>query len=175
MKRIKDLTRKFPLVKLLPRKIAHQQIPPGQISSTTSYFQQLSSERGLSHSTQVVGGGLTMALAERNEIPPVPCKYRTDCVSYRHLLKMIPYFFCYWQKKFCYWRRIFNDAWNLQLSYQSCYIQYVGESVVNVNVRLKTHRRGKSGFKIAINRFKNVCSGSKFTIQMLEKLPGNRI
>ena len=35
------------------------------------------------------------------------------------------------------------------------------------------YRCGKSGCEIAVNHLKNVCPGSKFTIQILEKLPGN--
>ena len=55
----------------------------------------------------------------------------------------------------------------------SCHIQYVGESVVNVNLRMNVHRKGKSGCEICIDHFKNVCPGSSFSIQILEKLPGN--
>ena len=55
----------------------------------------------------------------------------------------------------------------------SCGIQYVDESVRNVNLRMNANRRNKSGYRIAINYFKNVCPGSKFPIQILEKLPSN--
>ena len=51
-------------------------------------------------------------------------------------------------------------------------MQYIGESVINVNLRMNIHGRGESVSKIAISGFKNVCPGSKFTIQMLKKLPG---
>ena len=55
----------------------------------------------------------------------------------------------------------------------SCGVQYVGESVTNVNLRMNVHRKGKKGCEIAIDHFKNVCPGSKFSVQILEKLPGN--
>ena len=38
---------------------------------------------------------------------------------------------------------------------------------------MNIHGRGESASKIAISCFKNVCRGSKFTIQMLKKLPGD--
>ena len=38
---------------------------------------------------------------------------------------------------------------------------------------MNIHRRGKSVFKIATNHFKNICPGSKFTIQIFKKLLGN--
>lgn len=53
------------------------------------------------------------------------------------------------------------------------YAVYIGESVINVNLRMNIHGRGESVSKIAISGFKNACPGSKFTIQMLKKLPGN--
>ena len=37
-----------------------------------------------------------------------------------------------------------------------CGVQYVGESIVPVNLRMNIHRRGKSGCEIAIDHFKNV-------------------
>ena len=54
-----------------------------------------------------------------------------------------------------------------------CGKQYVGESVINVNLRMNINRLGNSGSEIAIKCFKNDCTCSKFTIKMFEKLPGN--
>ena len=54
-----------------------------------------------------------------------------------------------------------------------CYVQYVGESVIFVNLRMNIHRKGKSGCEVLIDHFSNVCPGSSFSIQILEKLPGN--
>ena len=54
-----------------------------------------------------------------------------------------------------------------------CNVQYVGESVISVNLRMNIHRKGKTGCEILIDHFSNVCPGSLFSIQILEKLPGN--
>ena len=43
-------------------------------------------------------------------------------------------------------------------------IQNDGESVINVNLRMDIHRSGKSGSEIAVNQFKKVCPGRRFTI-----------
>ena len=44
---------------------------------------------------------------------------------------------------------------------------------INVNLRMIINRRGNSDCETAINCFKNDCTGSKFSIEILEKLPGN--
>ena len=44
---------------------------------------------------------------------------------------------------------------------------------INVNLRMIINRRGISDCETAINCFKNDCTGTKFSIQILEKLPGN--
>ena len=38
---------------------------------------------------------------------------------------------------------------------------------------MNIHRKGKSGCEISINHYTNVCPNSSFSIQILEKLPGN--
>ena len=38
---------------------------------------------------------------------------------------------------------------------------------------MNVHRRGKSGCEISISHYKNVCPNASYTIQILEKLPGN--
>ena len=55
----------------------------------------------------------------------------------------------------------------------SCHVQYVGESARPLNQRMNIHRKGKSGCEISIDHFSNVCPGAKFSVQILEKLPGN--
>ena len=60
------------------------------------------------------------------------------------------------------------------LSSVSYDIQYVGENVRNVNLKINFHTRGKSVYETAINIKKNICPGSKLVIQMLLKLLGNR-
>ena len=59
------------------------------------------------------------------------------------------------------------------LSCTSCGVQYVGESIVPVNLRMNIHRKGKTGCEIMIDHFSNVCPGASFTIDILEKLPGD--
>ena len=54
-----------------------------------------------------------------------------------------------------------------------CDIQYVGETIIPMHSRMNIHRKGKTGCEIAINHFTNVCPGAKFSIRVLEKLPGN--
>ena len=38
---------------------------------------------------------------------------------------------------------------------------------------MNIHRKGKPGFEISINHYKNICKNISFTIQIIEKLPGN--
>ena len=59
------------------------------------------------------------------------------------------------------------------LSCKLCYVQYVGESVVPLHLRMNIHRKGKSGCEILIDHFKNCCPNASFTIRVIEVLPGN--
>ena len=54
-----------------------------------------------------------------------------------------------------------------------CNIQYVGETILPMHKRMNVHRTGKTGCENNINHFTNVCPGAKFSIQVLEKLPGD--
>ena len=38
---------------------------------------------------------------------------------------------------------------------------------------MNIHRRGKSGYEIFIDHYRNVCKNGTFSIQLIEKLPGN--
>ena len=153
--------------------------PPKKVSSTTSDISQQLPERGVNDSVQEIGGSLAIPLAEGNERPPTTRKCRADCLSCPALIKSKIIISFVTGRKYsaidiepimvhC---KIHNYIYLLSCS--SCKIQYVGESVINVNLRMNIHRRGKSGCEICINHFKNVCPGSTFTIQILEKLPGN--
>ena len=42
-----------------------------------------------------------------------------------------------------------------------------------LNLRVNIHRRGKSGCETYIDHYTNVCKNAIFSIQMIEKLPGN--
>ena len=55
----------------------------------------------------------------------------------------------------------------------SCFVQYVGESVRPLNLRMNIHRTSKSGCQISIDHYKDVCPGATFSIQILEVLPGD--
>ena len=59
------------------------------------------------------------------------------------------------------------------LSCNCCAVQYVGESIVPINLRMNIHRAGKSSCKMFNEHYKDVCPGATFSIQILEKLPGN--
>ena len=38
---------------------------------------------------------------------------------------------------------------------------------------MNIHRREKSGCEISIDQYRNVCKNTTFSIQVIEKLPGN--
>ena len=42
-----------------------------------------------------------------------------------------------------------------------------------MNLRKNSHRRGKSGCKISNDHYGNVCKNVTFSVQVIEKLPGN--
>ena len=44
---------------------------------------------------------------------------------------------------------------------------------MNVYLRMNIHRHDKSGCEIASGHFNNICQGSKFSVQKLEKLLSN--
>ena len=52
-------------------------------------------------------------------------------------------------------------------------IQYVDESVTSLNLRMNIHRRGKLGCETSVYHYRNRCKNTTFSIQVIEKLPGN--
>ena len=52
-------------------------------------------------------------------------------------------------------------------------IQYVGDSITPVNLRMNIHQKGKSGCEHSINYYKNACKGAGLSIHILEKLEGD--
>ena len=54
----------------------------------------------------------------------------------------------------------------------SCNVQYVGETVQQLNERMNGHRTAKDGCKHEIIHCKEACDGYNFQYQILEKLPG---
>ena len=59
------------------------------------------------------------------------------------------------------------------LSCNRCGVQYVGESVTPINKRINTHRTLESSCKRVNEHYSEVCPGAFFTVQVIEKLPGN--
>ena len=49
-------------------------------------------------------------------------------------------------------------------------IQYVGERIALVNLRMNIYQKGRSGCEHSINHYKNVCKGTSFFILIQEKL-----
>ena len=152
--------------------------PPGQVSQLpTLVSQQSSNEGGVRRSQRTVGGG-TSTLAGGNERPPATRTCRSDCLSCPALNKNPQV------NSFQTGRLYMSDVrpseihckmqnYIYLLSCVSCGVQYVGESITPLHLRVNVHRRGKSGCEIAINHFRNVCPDNNFTVQILEKLPGN--
>ena len=68
---------------------------------------------------------------------------------------------------------VINMIYISLLLYVFCGIPRVVKSVRNVNLRKNIHRCGNSYCETAISYFKNICSGSKVTVQILVKFPGN--
>lgn len=59
------------------------------------------------------------------------------------------------------------------LTCEGCNIQYVGETTIALHERMNIHRTSKSGCEHFIEHFSDVCSGTSFSIQVIEKLSGD--
>ena len=147
--------------------------PPGSASvSNHNIPQQPSQEGGVSSSTQDPGGRLTTCLS-------TVCKCHVDCLSCPDLSRSL-------EVKPNITERTYSSI-NIKsheiyckirnyiylLTCKNCGIQYVGESITPVNLRMNFHRKGKSGCEHAINHYKNVCKCASFSIHILEKLEGD--
>ena len=53
-------------------------------------------------------------------------------------------------------------------TYNTCYIQYVGEIALPLHKRLNIHQTAKFGCEYMVKHFQNDCAGSSFSIQILE-------
>ena len=60
------------------------------------------------------------------------------------------------------------------LTCKFCNVQYVGESITSLNLRMNTHRTGKTGCTYFINHYTNECPGETFSVQIIEKLVRDR-
>ena len=136
-------------------------------------------EGGVSHSIGEGGGRSAMLLAAGNERPPAIRKCRADCLSCPALNRSKKFISnisgrvhstidVNQSSKLCKFQNFIY-----LLSCNSCNIQYVGESISPLHMRMNIHRTGKTGCSHCIEHFSNVCPGSTFTIQVIEKLPGN--
>ena len=152
---------------------------PGRAhSQTSSISQQSSSEGGVRGSTRTVGGGPATPLAAGNDAPRTR-HCRSDCKTCPSLIR--EFLITSNSTGKIYSVRDIDPSQvhcKLQnyvylLTCMCCGVQYVGESVVPVNLRMNIHRKGKTGCEILIDHFTNVCSGSSFYITLLEKLPGD--
>ena len=152
--------------------------PRRALSQPSSTSRQSSSEGGVNRSTQAVGGGLATNLAVGSE-PLGLRKCRSDCMtcpSFTGRSKITSFV-----TGRTYSIRDIQPSqihcklqnYVYMLSCSSCGVQYVGESIVPVNLRMNIHRRGKTGCEILIDHFSNVCPDATFSIDILEKLPGD--
>ena len=153
--------------------------PPRRAQSqTSSISRQSSSEGGVNCSIQTVGGGLATTLAVGSE--PLGSRHcRSDCMTCPSLTRN-PFVTCFVTGRIYSIRDIQPSQLHCKLQNYvylltclSCGVQYVGESIVPVNLRMNIHRRGKTGCEILIDHFSNVCPGAEFSIDILEKLPGD--
>ena len=152
--------------------------PGGPQSNTLSISQQSSTEGGVTGNNEAFGGS-SLPVAAGNERPPAGRKCRSDCLTCPDLIR-IKQFKSFSTGRFYSALDIEPTAVNCKiqnyiylLSCKSCGLQYVGESIVPVHKRMNTHRTAKSGCTTSIEHYREVCPGAGFTIQIIEKLPGN--
>lgn len=154
---------------------------PGRVSSSQSELPRQPLEGDVSRRNNRTLGGSSSSLAMGNERPRTgrvrSC--RSDCKTCPALIRKIEI------ESFTTGRKYSAVGVNpdlitckLQnyvylLSCLSCGVQDVGESIVPINLRMNIHRTSKSGCTFMIEHFNNVCPGASFSIQILEKLPGD--
>ena len=155
--------------------------PPGRVSNSSPELpQQSSNEGGVSRKNRT-RGGRPSSLAAGNERPQSDHtrKCRSDCMTCPYLIREYDFTSSTTGRKHTV---VGIDPQQITCKLQnyiylltclSCYVQYVGESIIPVNKRMNIHRRAKSGCTICIDHFSKVCPGSAFSIQILEKLPGD--
>ena len=61
------------------------------------------------------------------------------------------------------------------LTCMCCFVQYVGESVIPLHLRMNIHRKGKSGCEILINHFTKVCPNASFLFKFWKYSQGMAI
>lgn len=156
---------------------------PGKVSRSQQASRSKGTPRrklkaGVRTRNKVNGGDLSTSMAEGSTTPALSRNCRSDCKTCPDLKINEPI-------KSSVTSRIYeliNDTnkritCKLQnyvylLTCKSCFVQYVGESVIPLHLRMNIHRKGKSGCEVLINHFNHVCPNSSFFIQILEVLPG---
>ena len=139
---------------------------------------QQSSRDDVRNGTKVNGGHHSISLAETTISAPTR-KCRKDCKTCPNLINEKYFISSVTGRQY----QTINPAnenihckiqnYVYLLTCKSCYVQYVGESVIPLHLRMNIHRKGKSGCEVLINHFKNCCPNSSFTICVIEVLPGN--
>ena len=109
-------------------------------------------------------GGGPSALAEGIARPPASRICRADCLTCPALIRDLEFTSNITGRKYYAIdiKNISEINCKLQnyiylLTCTGCGIQYVGESITPVNLRMNVHRKGKSGCEISINHYRNVC------------------
>ena len=158
--------------------------PPGRVSTLTSEISQQSlNVEGVgdaSASSTGIVGGCSVIPAEGNSRSAGPVHIcRSDCETCPALVKSSKIISNF---TFRQYSALNIDPSQVHCKLQNyiylctclcCGLQYVGESVLLVNLRMNIHRTSKTGCTIFINHFSNVCKEASFSVQILEKLPGN--
>ena len=159
---------------------SHRANPLGSTSTSNQNIPQQPCNKGaVSSSTQDPGGHLTTSLAAGNDRQPAICKCHVDCLNCPELSRSL-------EVKSNITGRTYSSI-NIKsdeiyckirnyiylLTSKTCRIQYVGESITPVNLRVNFHRKGKSGCKHSTNHYEIVCKCSSLSIHILEKLEGD--
>ena len=155
--------------------------PPGRVSTSSSELPQQPSTEGDVSRNNRTRGGRPSSLAAGNERPPADrvrtC--RSDCLSCPDLIRNKEFISSTTGRKYTVVginpEQITCKLQNYiyLLTCYSCYVQIVGESIVPVNLRMNIYRRAKTGCTTFIDHYTNCCCGSKFSIQIIEKLDGD--
>ena len=154
--------------------------PPRSTSVLDSNLpQQPSLEGGVNTNTQELGGRLVNPLAAGKERQPAVRKCRADCLSCPDTVRSKFVSSSITGRSYstinispheisC---KIGNYIY--LLTCKNCNVQYVGESITPVNIRMNQHRTSTIGCSHMINHYENVCENASFFIQILEKLEGS--
>ena len=157
-----------------PRRVSRSQHAPRSRGTPRQIMRA-----GVRSRIQVNGGNLSTSMAEGSTTPAGSRNCRSDCKTCPDLILKESFTSSVTGRTY---QTINNVNKRITCKLQNyvylltckcCFVQYVGESVTPLHLRINIHRKGKSGCEILINHFHNTCPNSSFTIQILEVLPGN--